>query len=168
MTCSLWTVCVSRRSMTKVSWEASWMWRPLNTRCLVAATWPPLQKDPTLLCLRWGESAMTHSINSDLWMFLVSQNCVVLCTSQGDWVWLKKCPAGAVSGVNSDTEFVFVKVCKCVKEALSWFVFLTKAHRSLFEQLTLHFWEKTQNTDWPGWVITCRHVDRLQNAYWVH
>uniref|UniRef100_A0AAQ5YI85 Guanylate cyclase n=1 Tax=Amphiprion ocellaris TaxID=80972 RepID=A0AAQ5YI85_AMPOC len=25
---------------------------------------------------------------------------------EGDWVWLKKCPAGAVSGVNSSTEFL--------------------------------------------------------------
>uniref|UniRef100_A0A3Q3K9V4 Guanylate cyclase n=1 Tax=Monopterus albus TaxID=43700 RepID=A0A3Q3K9V4_MONAL len=29
---------------------------------------------------------------------------------EGDWVWLKKCPSGSVSSVNSSTEFVFVKL----------------------------------------------------------
>lgn len=34
----------------------------------------------------------------------------LLSTSQGDWVWLKKCPSGMVSSVNSSTENAFVTV----------------------------------------------------------
>ncbi|XP_038563471.1 retinal guanylyl cyclase 1 [Micropterus salmoides] len=41
---------------------------------------------------------------------------------EGDWVWLKKCPAGAVSGVNSDTEFVFVKLRDMRHENLNLFL----------------------------------------------
>lgn len=45
--------------------------------------------------------------------FWFHKDCVVLFTHQGDWVWLKKGPSGVVSGVNSSTEYVFVKVSEC-------------------------------------------------------
>uniref|UniRef100_A0A3P8RYB8 Guanylate cyclase n=1 Tax=Amphiprion percula TaxID=161767 RepID=A0A3P8RYB8_AMPPE len=41
---------------------------------------------------------------------------------EGDWVWLKKCPAGAVSGVNSSTEFVFTKLRDMRHENLNLFL----------------------------------------------
>uniref|UniRef100_A0A3B4ZW61 Guanylate cyclase n=1 Tax=Stegastes partitus TaxID=144197 RepID=A0A3B4ZW61_9TELE len=41
---------------------------------------------------------------------------------EGDWVWLKKCPAGAVSGVNGSTEFVFVKLRDMRHENLNLFL----------------------------------------------
>ncbi|XP_044079707.1 retinal guanylyl cyclase 1 [Siniperca chuatsi] len=41
---------------------------------------------------------------------------------EGDWVWLKKCPSGVVSGVNSDTEFVFVKLRDMRHENLNLFL----------------------------------------------
>lgn len=37
---------------------------------------------------------------------------VLPCTWQGDWVWLKKCPAGVVTSVSSSTEKAFVMVRK--------------------------------------------------------
>lgn len=56
MICPLWTVCVSRSWMMKVSWKASLIWRRLTTRCRGGVTWPQLQTAPMLLCLRWDES----------------------------------------------------------------------------------------------------------------
>uniref|UniRef100_A0AAQ5Z3D5 Guanylate cyclase n=1 Tax=Amphiprion ocellaris TaxID=80972 RepID=A0AAQ5Z3D5_AMPOC len=47
---------------------------------------------------------------------------VLFCLHQGDWVWLKKCPAGAVSGVNSSTEFVFTKLRDMRHENLNLFL----------------------------------------------
>ncbi|KAM9846381.1 retinal guanylyl cyclase 1 [Aulostomus maculatus] len=41
---------------------------------------------------------------------------------EGDWVWLKKSPAGAVSSVNSSTEFVFVKLRDMRHENLNLFL----------------------------------------------
>ncbi|KAM6907135.1 retinal guanylyl cyclase 1 [Xenentodon cancila] len=38
---------------------------------------------------------------------------------EGDWVWLKKCPTGAVSGVNSSTEMVFIKLREMRHENLN-------------------------------------------------
>ncbi|TDH04805.1 hypothetical protein EPR50_G00136700 [Perca flavescens] len=41
---------------------------------------------------------------------------------EGDLVWLKKCPNGAVSGVNSKTEFVFIKLRDMRHENLNLFL----------------------------------------------
>ncbi|XP_069572574.1 retinal guanylyl cyclase 1 [Brachyistius frenatus] len=41
---------------------------------------------------------------------------------EGDWVWLKKCPAGSVSGVNNNTEFIFVKLRDMRHENLNLFL----------------------------------------------
>nr|XP_046266013.1 retinal guanylyl cyclase 1 [Scatophagus argus]XP_046266014.1 retinal guanylyl cyclase 1 [Scatophagus argus]XP_046266015.1 retinal guanylyl cyclase 1 [Scatophagus argus]XP_046266017.1 retinal guanylyl cyclase 1 [Scatophagus argus] len=41
---------------------------------------------------------------------------------EGDWVWLKKCPSGAVSGVNSSTEYVFVKLRDMRHENINLFL----------------------------------------------
>ncbi|KAK9536379.1 hypothetical protein VZT92_006165 [Zoarces viviparus] len=41
---------------------------------------------------------------------------------EGDWVWLKKCPGGPVSGVNSNTEFAFVKLRDMRHENLNQFL----------------------------------------------
>ncbi|TKS83911.1 Retinal guanylyl cyclase 2 [Collichthys lucidus] len=41
---------------------------------------------------------------------------------EGDWVWLKKCPSGDVSGVNSSTEQVFVKLRDMRHENLNPFL----------------------------------------------
>ncbi|XP_071757142.2 retinal guanylyl cyclase 1 [Centroberyx gerrardi] len=41
---------------------------------------------------------------------------------EGDWVWLKKCPNGAVSGVNGGTESVFVKLRDMRHENLNLFL----------------------------------------------
>uniref|UniRef100_A0A8D3BKN8 Guanylate cyclase n=1 Tax=Scophthalmus maximus TaxID=52904 RepID=A0A8D3BKN8_SCOMX len=43
-------------------------------------------------------------------------------TSQGDWVWLKKCPGRSVSDVNSSTELVFVKLKHMRHENLNLFL----------------------------------------------
>uniref|UniRef100_A0A671YD95 Guanylate cyclase n=1 Tax=Sparus aurata TaxID=8175 RepID=A0A671YD95_SPAAU len=50
--------------------------------------------------------------------------CTRCCceTSQGDWVWLKKCPAGVVSGVNSSTENLFVKLRDMRHENINLFL----------------------------------------------
>uniref|UniRef100_A0A8C9XX64 Guanylate cyclase n=1 Tax=Sander lucioperca TaxID=283035 RepID=A0A8C9XX64_SANLU len=50
------------------------------------------------------------------------KDCVNLCTSQGDLVWLKKCPNGSVTGVNSKTEFVFIKLRDMRHENLNLFL----------------------------------------------
>lgn len=42
--------------------------------------------------------------------FLTARLSVSVFMTQGDWVWLKKCPAGCVSNVSNNTEYVFVKV----------------------------------------------------------
>uniref|UniRef100_A0A668W0C7 Guanylate cyclase n=1 Tax=Oreochromis aureus TaxID=47969 RepID=A0A668W0C7_OREAU len=42
-------------------------------------------------------------------MLLVSQIIYCLFKCQGDWVWLKKCPAGSVSCVYNNTESVFLR-----------------------------------------------------------
>uniref|UniRef100_A0A7N8WM44 Guanylate cyclase n=1 Tax=Mastacembelus armatus TaxID=205130 RepID=A0A7N8WM44_9TELE len=41
---------------------------------------------------------------------------------EGDWVWLKKCPSGSVSSVNSSTEFVFVKLRDMRHENINLFL----------------------------------------------
>ncbi|XP_044225470.1 retinal guanylyl cyclase 1 [Thunnus albacares] len=41
---------------------------------------------------------------------------------EGDWVWLKKCPSGAVSSVNSNTEFIFVQLRDMRHENLNLFL----------------------------------------------
>ncbi|KAM4546060.1 retinal guanylyl cyclase 1 [Odontesthes bonariensis] len=41
---------------------------------------------------------------------------------EGDWVWLKKCPSGAVSSVNGSTEMVFVKLREMRHENLNLFL----------------------------------------------
>ncbi|CAG5875130.1 unnamed protein product [Menidia menidia] len=41
---------------------------------------------------------------------------------EGDWVWLKKCPSGTVSTVNSNTEMVFVKLREMRHENLNLFL----------------------------------------------
>ncbi|KAM8899750.1 retinal guanylyl cyclase 1 isoform 1-T3 [Spinachia spinachia] len=41
---------------------------------------------------------------------------------EGDWVWLKKCPGGSVSAVNSSTEFAFVKLRDMRHENLNLFL----------------------------------------------
>ncbi|XP_013862140.1 retinal guanylyl cyclase 1 [Austrofundulus limnaeus] len=41
---------------------------------------------------------------------------------EGDWVWLKKCPSGTVSNVNSSTEVVFVKLREMRHENLNLFL----------------------------------------------
>lgn len=50
------------------------------------------------------------SVLTFLKLFQLLKSCVALFTSQGDWVWLKKCPIGVVSSINSNTEMVFVRV----------------------------------------------------------
>uniref|UniRef100_A0A665UKZ7 Guanylate cyclase n=1 Tax=Echeneis naucrates TaxID=173247 RepID=A0A665UKZ7_ECHNA len=47
---------------------------------------------------------------------------IVFFASQGDWVWLKKLPSGSVSGVNSSTECVFVKLRDMRHENLNLFL----------------------------------------------
>lgn len=42
--------------------------------------------------------------------FLTARLSLCIFMTQGDWVWLKKCPAGCVSNVSSSTENIFVKV----------------------------------------------------------
>uniref|UniRef100_A0A673C9K1 Guanylate cyclase n=1 Tax=Sphaeramia orbicularis TaxID=375764 RepID=A0A673C9K1_9TELE len=44
------------------------------------------------------------------------------CTRTGDWVWLKKCPSGAVSSINSVTEDIFVKLRDMRHENLNLFL----------------------------------------------
>ncbi|KAM8741646.1 retinal guanylyl cyclase 1 [Acanthopagrus schlegelii] len=41
---------------------------------------------------------------------------------EGDWVWLKKCPTGVVSGVNSSTENLFVKLRDMRHENINLFL----------------------------------------------
>ncbi|XP_076606473.1 retinal guanylyl cyclase 1 isoform X1 [Chaetodon auriga] len=41
---------------------------------------------------------------------------------EGDWVWLKKCPSGAVTGVTNNTENVFVKLRDMRHENLNLFL----------------------------------------------
>uniref|UniRef100_A0A3B4UC39 Guanylate cyclase n=1 Tax=Seriola dumerili TaxID=41447 RepID=A0A3B4UC39_SERDU len=41
---------------------------------------------------------------------------------EGDWVWLKKCPSGSVSGVNSSTELIFVRLRDMRHENLNLFL----------------------------------------------
>uniref|UniRef100_A0A8C4IV16 Guanylate cyclase n=1 Tax=Dicentrarchus labrax TaxID=13489 RepID=A0A8C4IV16_DICLA len=57
-------------------------------------------------------SVFMHSINScfthAFGCFGFHKDFVIVCSSQGDWVWLKKCPSG-VSSVNSSTECVFLR-----------------------------------------------------------
>uniref|UniRef100_A0A8C3APZ8 Guanylate cyclase n=1 Tax=Cyclopterus lumpus TaxID=8103 RepID=A0A8C3APZ8_CYCLU len=67
---------------------------------------------------------LTYLINSCLsfWVVFGFTKTVILCLSQGDWVWLKKCPGGPVSGVNSSTECVFVKLRDMRHENLNLFL----------------------------------------------
>ncbi|KAG7516055.1 retinal guanylyl cyclase 2-like [Solea senegalensis] len=50
-----------------------------------------------------------HSVSGRSYM-ASSPDSSNVAVFEGDWVWLKKCPAGSVSGVNSSTEFVFIKL----------------------------------------------------------
>uniref|UniRef100_A0AAZ1XRG9 Guanylate cyclase n=1 Tax=Oreochromis aureus TaxID=47969 RepID=A0AAZ1XRG9_OREAU len=59
-----------------------------------------------------------HKFGSFL-MLLVSQIIYCLFKCQGDWVWLKKCPAGSVSCVYNNTESVFVKLREMRHENLN-------------------------------------------------
>lgn len=89
------TVCVSRSSLMKVSWEASWIWRRLTIQCLAAATWPPHQTVRMLPCLRWGEFISWHIPSTpvlplwrlSLWMLLVSQRLCCVANISG-WLGL--------------------------------------------------------------------------------
>ncbi|KAI3373128.1 hypothetical protein L3Q82_006453 [Scortum barcoo] len=62
-----------------------------------------------------------HSVSGRSYMASTpdSSNVAVF---EGDWVWLKKCPAGTVSGVNSSTENVFVKLRDMRHENLNLFL----------------------------------------------
>uniref|UniRef100_A0AAZ1XZZ9 Guanylate cyclase n=1 Tax=Oreochromis aureus TaxID=47969 RepID=A0AAZ1XZZ9_OREAU len=50
-----------------------------------------------------------HKFGCSFLMLLVSQIIYCLFKCQGDWVWLKKCPAGSVSCVYNNTESVFLR-----------------------------------------------------------
>ncbi|XP_073335745.1 retinal guanylyl cyclase 1 isoform X2 [Pagrus major] len=41
---------------------------------------------------------------------------------EGDWVWLKKCPAGVISGVNNSTENIFIKLRDMRHENINLFL----------------------------------------------
>uniref|UniRef100_A0A8C4IWW1 Guanylate cyclase n=1 Tax=Dicentrarchus labrax TaxID=13489 RepID=A0A8C4IWW1_DICLA len=78
--------------------------------------------------VRWSllnSSVFMHSINScfthAFGCFGFHKDFVIVCSSQGDWVWLKKCPSG-VSSVNSSTECVFVKLRDMRHENLNLFL----------------------------------------------
>ncbi|KAM3601555.1 uncharacterized protein V6R79_014823 [Siganus canaliculatus] len=62
-----------------------------------------------------------HSVSGRSYMASTpdSSNVAVF---EGDWVWLKKFPAGAVSGVNSSTENVFVKLRDMRHENINLFL----------------------------------------------
>uniref|UniRef100_A0A673CDW0 Guanylate cyclase n=1 Tax=Sphaeramia orbicularis TaxID=375764 RepID=A0A673CDW0_9TELE len=62
-----------------------------------------------------------HSVSGRSYMASTpdSSNVAVF---EGDWVWLKKCPSGAVSSINSVTEDIFVKLRDMRHENLNLFL----------------------------------------------
>ncbi|XP_037603608.1 retinal guanylyl cyclase 1 [Sebastes umbrosus] len=62
-----------------------------------------------------------HSVSGRSYM-ASSPDSSNVAVFEGDWVWLKKCPGGGVSGVNGSTEFVFVKLRDMRHENLNLFL----------------------------------------------
>uniref|UniRef100_A0A8C3AS93 Guanylate cyclase n=1 Tax=Cyclopterus lumpus TaxID=8103 RepID=A0A8C3AS93_CYCLU len=62
-----------------------------------------------------------HSVSGRSYM-ASSPDSSNVAVFEGDWVWLKKCPGGPVSGVNSSTECVFVKLRDMRHENLNLFL----------------------------------------------
>ncbi|XP_024921353.1 retinal guanylyl cyclase 1 [Cynoglossus semilaevis] len=77
-----------------------------------------------------------HSVSGRSYMASSPDNSNV-AVFEGDWVWLKKCPAGSVSGVASSTENIFVKLRNMRHENLNLFLGLF-CDSSIFGIVTEH------------------------------
>ncbi|XP_078122054.1 retinal guanylyl cyclase 1 [Sander vitreus] len=67
------------------------------------------------------EKTPNHSVSGRSYMASSPEGSNI-AVFEGDLVWLKKCPNGAVSGVNSKTEFVFIKLRDMRHENLNLFL----------------------------------------------
>uniref|UniRef100_A0A3Q4BMG3 Guanylate cyclase n=1 Tax=Mola mola TaxID=94237 RepID=A0A3Q4BMG3_MOLML len=62
-----------------------------------------------------------HSVSGRSYLASTPDNSNV-AVFEGDWVWLKKCPFGGVSSVNSSTEYVFIKLRDMRHENINLFL----------------------------------------------